>query len=73
VRSKTQVGRNGCAAGSVCKTIAKVTKDEIMAAVRFAGRSLDPTVDGTDVDIDIILERGKAKTKGNEDKISKVR
>lgn len=52
----------------------KVTKDEIMAAVRFGAdavfRSDESTI--TDLDIDIILERGKAKTKEMTEKISKA-
>jgi SWI/SNF-related matrix-associated actin-dependent regulator of chromatin subfamily A member 5 len=52
----------------------KVTKDEIMAAVRFGAdtvfRSEESTI--TDEDIDVILERGKAKTKELAEKISKA-
>lgn len=50
----------------------KVSKDEIMAAVRFGAdavfRSEESTI--TDEDIDIILERGAAKTKELQQKIS---
>jgi len=49
----------------------KVTKEEIMAAVRFGAdtvfRSEESTI--TDEDIDIILERGAAKTKELADKL----
>ncbi|EEC47587.1 predicted protein, partial [Phaeodactylum tricornutum CCAP 1055/1] len=49
----------------------KVTKDEIMAAVRFGAdtvfRSEESTI--TDDDIDVILERGAAKTKELAEKI----
>jgi len=52
----------------------KVTKDEIMAAVRFGAdkvfRSEESTI--TDEDIDVILERGKAKTKELAEKIQKA-
>merc|ERR1719491_2195182 len=52
----------------------KVTKDEIMAAVRFGAdkvfRSEESTI--TDEDIDVILERGKAKTKELADKIQQA-
>ena len=50
----------------------KVSKEEIMAAVRFGAdavfRSEDSTI--TDEDIDVILERGAAKTKELQQKIS---
>ena len=49
----------------------KVTKEEIMAAVRFGAdkvfRSEESTI--TDEDIDVILERGAAKTKELQEKI----
>ena len=49
----------------------KVTKEEIMAAVRFGAdkvfRSEESTI--TDEDIDVILARGAAKTKELQDKI----
>ena len=49
----------------------KVTKEEMMAAVRFGAdavfRSEESTI--TDEDIDVILERGKAKTKELAEKI----
>mmetsp|Transcript_746 Transcript_746/g.1805 ORF Transcript_746/g.1805 Transcript_746/m.1805 type:complete len:1548 (-) Transcript_746:262-4905(-) len=49
----------------------KVTKEEIMAAVRFGAdkvfRSEESTI--TDEDIDVILERGMAKTKELQEKI----
>jgi len=52
----------------------KVSKEEIMAAVTFGAdtvfRSDESTI--TDEDIDIILERGKAKTKELKEKISKA-
>ncbi|GKY92507.1 hypothetical protein MPSEU_000221000 [Mayamaea pseudoterrestris] len=52
----------------------KVTKEEIMAAVRFGAddifRSEESTI--TDEDIDIILERGAAKTKELHEKIQKA-
>ena len=52
----------------------KVSKDEIMAAVRFGAdtvfRSEESTI--TDDDIDVILERGKAKTKELSEKIQKA-
>lgn len=52
----------------------KVSKEEIMAAVRFGAdtvfRSEESTI--TDEDIDVILERGKAKTKELADKITKA-
>jgi hypothetical protein len=52
----------------------KVSKEEIMAAVRFGAdsvfRSEESTI--TDLDIDIILERGKAKTKEMQEKITKA-
>merc|ERR1719491_2264091 len=52
----------------------KVSKEEIMAAVQFGAdkvfRSEESTI--TDEDIDVILERGKAKTKELADKISKA-
>lgn len=52
----------------------KVSKDEIMAAVRFGAdtifRSEESTI--TDDDIDVILERGKAKTKELAEKIQKA-
>eukprot|EP00980_Cylindrotheca_fusiformis_P022389 scaffold9267_cov168-Cylindrotheca_fusiformis.AAC.1 len=52
----------------------KVTKEEIMAAVRFGAdtvfRSEESTI--TDEDIDIILERGKAKTREIAEKIQKA-
>lgn len=52
----------------------KVGKDEIMAAVRFGAdtvfRSEESTI--TDEDIDVILERGAAKTKELQQKLSKA-
>ena len=52
----------------------KVSKDEIMAAVRFGAdtvfRSEESTI--TDEDIDVILERGAAKTKELQQKLSKA-
>lgn len=52
----------------------KVSKEEIMAAVRFGAdtvfRSEESTI--TDDDIDVILERGKAKTKELTEKIQKA-
>jgi hypothetical protein len=52
----------------------KVSKEEIMAAVRFGAdavfRSEESTI--TDEDIDVILERGKAKTKELHEKIQKA-
>jgi len=52
----------------------KVSKEEIMAAVRFGAdtvfRSEESTI--TDEDIDIILERGAAKTKEMAEKITKA-
>jgi len=52
----------------------KVTKEEIMAAVRFGAdtifRSEESTI--TDDDIDVILERGAAKTKELTEKIQKA-
>lgn len=52
----------------------KVSKEEIMAAVRFGAdsvfRSEESTI--TDDDIDIILERGKARTKEMTEKIQKA-
>lgn len=52
----------------------KVSKEEIMAAVRFGAdsvfRSEESTI--TDEDIDVILERGKAKTKELAEKIQKA-
>mmetsp|Transcript_32033 Transcript_32033/g.77833 ORF Transcript_32033/g.77833 Transcript_32033/m.77833 type:complete len:1506 (-) Transcript_32033:63-4580(-) len=52
----------------------KVSKEEIMAAVRFGAdtvfRSEESTI--TDEDIDVILERGKAKTKEIAEKIQKA-
>jgi len=52
----------------------KVTKEEIMAAVRFGAdtvfRSEESTI--TDDDIDVILERGMAKTKELAEKIKKA-
>lgn len=52
----------------------KVTKEEIMAAVRFGAdtifRSDESTI--TDEDIDVILERGIAKTKELNEKIQKA-
>lgn len=52
----------------------KVSKEEIMAAVRFGAdtvfRSEESTI--TDEDIDVILERGKAKTKELTDKLTKA-
>ncbi|KAG7370050.1 helicase [Nitzschia inconspicua] len=51
----------------------KVSKEEMLAAVRFGAdqvfRSEESTI--TDEDIDIILERGKAKTKELAEKIQK--
>lgn len=52
----------------------KISKEEMMAAVRFGAdsvfRSEESTI--TDDDIDIILERGKAKTKELADKIQQA-
>lgn len=52
----------------------KVSKEEIMAAVRFGAdtvfRSEESTI--TDEDIDVILERGKAKTKEMQEKLKKA-
>jgi SWI/SNF-related matrix-associated actin-dependent regulator of chromatin subfamily A member 5 len=52
----------------------KVTKEEIMSAVRFGAdavfRSEESTI--TDEDIDIILERGAAKTKEMQNKIQEA-
>ena len=52
----------------------KVSKDEIMAAVRFGAdtvfRSEESTI--TDEDIDVILERGKAKTKEMAERLQKA-
>ncbi|KAL3919052.1 MAG: hypothetical protein SGILL_003948 [Bacillariaceae sp.] len=52
----------------------KVTKEEMMAAVRFGAdavfRSDESTI--TDEDIDVILERGRAKTKELTEKIQKA-
>lgn len=52
----------------------KVSKGEIMAAIRFGAdtvfRSEESTI--TDEDIDVILERGKAKTKEMAEKIKKA-
>ena len=52
----------------------KVTKEELMAAVRFGAdsvfRSEESTI--TDEDIDVILERGAAKTKELAEKIQKA-
>jgi SWI/SNF-related matrix-associated actin-dependent regulator of chromatin subfamily A member 5 len=52
----------------------KVSKEEMMAAIRFGAdnvfRSEESTI--TDEDIDIILERGKAKTKELTEKIQKA-
>ena len=52
----------------------KVSKDEIMAAVRFGAdtvfRSEESTI--TDDDIDVILERGAAKTKELAEKMQKA-
>jgi SLIDE len=52
----------------------KITKEEIMAAVRFGAdtvfRSEESTI--TDEDIDVILERGKAKTKEMQEKLKKA-
>jgi SWI/SNF-related matrix-associated actin-dependent regulator of chromatin subfamily A member 5 len=52
----------------------KVTKEEIMAAVRFGAdtvfRSEESTI--TDEDIDVILARGEAKTKELAEKIQKA-
>jgi len=51
----------------------KVTKEEIMEAVRFGAdvvfRSEESTI--TDEDIDVILERGKAKTKEIAERVTK--
>eukprot|EP00978_Attheya_sp_CCMP212_P007132 scaffold16597_cov49-Attheya_sp.AAC.1 len=53
---------------------AKVTKEEIMAAVRFGAdtvfRSEESTI--TDDDIDVILERGKVRTKELAEKLQKA-
>jgi len=52
----------------------KLSKEDVMAAVRFGAdavfRSEESTI--TDDDIDVILERGKAKTKELSDKFSKA-
>mmetsp|Transcript_17420 Transcript_17420/g.37613 ORF Transcript_17420/g.37613 Transcript_17420/m.37613 type:complete len:1527 (-) Transcript_17420:110-4690(-) len=52
----------------------KVSKDEVMAAVRFGAdavfRSDESTI--TDLDIDVILERGKAKTEELASRIHKA-
>lgn len=52
----------------------KLSKEDVMAAVRFGAdavfRSEESTI--TDLDIDAILERGKAKTKELADKIQKA-
>ena len=52
----------------------KLSKEEVMAAVRFGAdavfRSDESTI--SDLDIDVILERGKAKTKELSEKISKA-
>ncbi|KAL3915861.1 MAG: hypothetical protein SGILL_005448 [Bacillariaceae sp.] len=52
----------------------KISKEEMMAAVRFGAdavfRSEESTI--TDEDIDVILERGKAKTKELAEKIQKA-
>uniref|UniRef100_A0A7S3VCZ0 Chromatin-remodeling complex ATPase chain n=1 Tax=Chaetoceros debilis TaxID=122233 RepID=A0A7S3VCZ0_9STRA len=52
----------------------KISKDAIMAAVRFGAdtvfRSEESTI--TDEDIDVILERGKSKTKEMAEKIQKA-
>eukprot|EP00587_Corethron_hystrix_P001491 CAMPEP_0113309202 /NCGR_PEP_ID=MMETSP0010_2-20120614/7346_1 /TAXON_ID=216773 ORGANISM="Corethron hystrix, Strain 308" /NCGR_SAMPLE_ID=MMETSP0010_2 /ASSEMBLY_ACC=CAM_ASM_000155 /LENGTH=1329 /DNA_ID=CAMNT_0000164419 /DNA_START=73 /DNA_END=4062 /DNA_ORIENTATION=+ /assembly_acc=CAM_ASM_000155 len=52
----------------------KVSKEEIMAAIRFGAdavfRSDESTI--TDEDIDVILERSKAKTKELQEKIQKA-
>jgi SWI/SNF-related matrix-associated actin-dependent regulator of chromatin subfamily A member 5 len=52
----------------------KVTKEEIMAAVRFGAdsvfRSEESTI--TDEDIEIILERGAAKTKELAEKLKEA-
>jgi len=52
----------------------KVSKGEILAAIRFGAdtvfRSDESTI--TDEDIDVILERGKAKTKEMAEKITKA-
>ena len=52
----------------------KVTKEDIMNAVRFGAdavfRSEESTI--TDDDIDVILERGAAKTKEMAEKITKA-
>jgi hypothetical protein len=52
----------------------KVSKEEIMAAVRFGAdtvfRSEESTI--TDEDIDVILERGKAKTKEMAERLQKA-
>lgn len=52
----------------------KVSKGEILAAIRFGAdtvfRSEESTI--TDEDIDVILERGKAKTKEMAEKITKA-
>lgn len=52
----------------------KVSKEEIMAAVRFGAdtvfRSEESTI--TDEDIEVILERGRAKTKELADKLQKA-
>ncbi len=52
----------------------KLSKEDVMAAVRFGAdavfRSEESTI--TDLDIDVILERGKAKTKELAEKIQKA-
>lgn len=52
----------------------KLSKEDVMAAVRFGAdavfRSEESTI--TDLDIDVILERGKAKTEELANKISKA-
>ncbi|EED93751.1 predicted protein, partial [Thalassiosira pseudonana CCMP1335] len=52
----------------------KLSKEDVMAAVRFGAdavfRSEESTI--TDLDIDVILERGAAKTKELADKIQKA-
>ena len=56
------------------KELDKLSKEEVMAAVRFGAdavfRSEESTI--TDLDIDVILERGKAKTKELAEKIQKA-
>ena len=52
----------------------KVSKDEIMAAVRFGADTIFRTEESTitDEDIDVILQRGEAKTKELAEKLQKA-